>query len=76
VVRHESGTRWKQSMDTVCVVGCYLSTDNIQPHRRYPYSASNLFRFHDVTQALQFHQDSIGLPEDGAHNAPKHVGAR
>jgi hypothetical protein len=24
----------------------------------------------------QFHQEYIGLPEDGAPNAPKHVGAR
>jgi hypothetical protein len=34
------------------------------------------FSFHDVTHVQQFHQDYIGLPEDGASNAPNHVGAR
>jgi hypothetical protein len=34
------------------------------------------FSFHGVAQVHQFHQDHIGLPEDGVPNAPKHVGAR
>jgi hypothetical protein len=34
------------------------------------------FRFHDVAHLHQFHQDYIRIPEDGAPNAPKHVGAR
>jgi hypothetical protein len=34
------------------------------------------FSFHDVAHVLQFHQNYIGFPEDGAHNVPTHVGAR
>jgi hypothetical protein len=33
------------------------------------------FSIHDVAY-VQFHQDYIGLPEDGAPAAPKHVAAR
>jgi hypothetical protein len=33
------------------------------------------FSIHDVAY-VQFHQDYIGLPEDGAPDVPKHVGAR
>jgi hypothetical protein len=29
VLHHESRTRWKQSMDTVCVVGCYQLKDHV-----------------------------------------------
>jgi hypothetical protein len=44
-----------------------LSTDNVQ--------TVHLFRIHGVAY-VQFYQDYIGLPEDGAPDAPKHVGAR
>jgi hypothetical protein len=61
------------------MVGCYQlkdSTDTILPHRRYPYFISTFFPLHDVAHVYQFHQNYIGLPEDGASNAPKHAGAR
>jgi hypothetical protein len=33
------------------------------------------FSIHGIAY-IQFHQDYIGFPEDGASDAPKHVGAR
>jgi hypothetical protein len=35
-----------------------------------------LLKLLHVAHVPQFHQDYIGLPEDGAPNAPKPVGAR
>jgi hypothetical protein len=49
-----------------------LSTDNIQTVSTFCF---HLFRIHDLTY-VQFRQDYIGLPEDGAPDATKHVGAR
>jgi hypothetical protein len=34
-----------------------------------------LFHIHDIAY-IQFHEDYVGLPEDGAPDAPKHAGAR
>jgi hypothetical protein len=36
-----------------------------------------MYQLKDLSVNLQqFHQENIGFPEDGASNAPKHVGAR
>jgi hypothetical protein len=56
------------------VVGCYQLKDPTT--QMVSILAFTSFHFHDIAHVQQFHQDYIGLPENGAPNAPKHVGAR
>jgi hypothetical protein len=91
----DPSVKWKQSVDNVFMLSVERSEREVKAecgYRMYvvswnirAWSESRVWipsvccQLKDPSSDvayLQFHQDYIGLPEDGAPDAPKHVGAR